>query len=48
MRGDGFMGEDGPLSSRNMFLVLSIIGVVLTLVFVLAMTPWWPWSWPYG
>lgn len=48
MRGDGLMGEYGPFSSRNMFGALSIIGIILLLIFIGAMTPWWPWAWPYG
>jgi hypothetical protein len=46
MRGEGFLGDYGPLSSRNVFLFLSILGTALTLTFLLAATPWWPWPWP--
>lgn len=43
MRGDGFLGDYGPFSFRNVMLVMTIIGIIGSLITGWALTPWSPW-----
>ena len=44
MSGDGFLGDVGPFSFRNVMLAMTVaIGIGLV-IGIWASTPWFPWN----
>lgn len=40
----GFLGDEGPFSFYNVMRAMTIVGVVGSVIWGWALTPWFPWK----